>query len=466
MNFVRRLLAAGSLYLVATLAPTLTLLAVTPLVTRGLGAAEYGEVAIAITIYQLSAMLVTFGLPLAVTRHALLGKGGFGVANGIVLVGSLGAVICGLALAATASWWGAAIFPSVPSVVLSWGVIAGMGLSIVVLSQAMFRAAERVGAYVVMAIAASLIPPALGLSLMKGISSDAETYSFGLAAGYVVVAVIALTIAVQHHRPRLSFRETLAAYRIGLPTLPHLASLPLMVTGALSIVTTSNDTTMAAELQLTILLGSSVLTVLNALNNAWAPMIMKTSGENRPRVLEDSTYAVSVVALCISSAYIIIAPFAMRLIGGPVIQSDVPERASLLVAISAAFQVLYLANIHLTFIGGRTGPLALTTPLSAALALVTIQFVTQLKQNDLTLLLYALAWPIFFALQALWSAILARRTPFPSPRVMRSLVPLALSIGLCAVCAVFTPPIALTVSFVGVSLLICALQLWLKHRLS
>ncbi|WOQ70012.1 hypothetical protein RYJ27_01920 [Microbacterium limosum] len=464
MEFIRKLLGAGSLYLVATLAPTLTLLALTPLVTRTLGAAEYGEVAIVITIYQLGAMLVTFGLPLAVTRHALLGRGGFGIANGIILVGSIGAAACGTSLALAAPLWGGVTFPAVLPQTLAWGVIAGVGLSITTLAQSLFRAAEKVKVFVALAITASVLPPTLGLALITaGQSRTAETYTLGLAVGYVAAGLVALVTAMRFRRPRFSLTETLGAYRIGLPTLPHLVSLPLLISGALAIVSASTNTTTAAELQIAALVGASVLTMLNALNNAWAPMIMKTGTETRPQVLEHSTYVISLVTLVIICVYVVLAPFMVQFIGGPVVQSDAPARASLVVALSGIFQVLYLANIHLTFITGRTGPLALTTPLAAVAALAALQVMTQISLEPPSLILFATAWPLFFALQAVSSAILARRTPFATARTSSSFVPLASAGFVCLGCAVFAPSFGITIATASAALLVSATHCWYRR---
>lgn len=427
-----RLFRVGSLYLIATLAPTLTLIGVTPLVTRSLGAASYGAVAISITVYQLAAVFLALGLPTAITRNAILDPGGYSAATGVVVMGSALAVVLGLALAVTSSLWGSILFPVVPAPVLGAGALSGAGLAIVTMSQAVFRASERPAPYVALAMGAALLPPLLGLTLTRVQGPTPQSYVFGLASGYALVATVAVVAAIRHTRPRYRLSDLRSALRLGLPTLPHLASLPALSSASLAIVATRSGVIASAELQIAVLVGTSVLTVLNAFNNAWAPMIMKTPSDTRPEALRQSTSAIAWALLALLGAYALLGPIVVRFVGGPVVQDAMPVRASFIVAAAATFHLLYLANIHLTFIAGRTAPLAISSPTSAVVAVLYL-WLLPIGSTPVDLLAYAFAWPLFFAVQALMSYVLARNTPYPTTNFKPSGLPLVLCVGVCAV---------------------------------
>jgi O-antigen/teichoic acid export membrane protein len=416
----RRVLGAGGLYTIATVAPVLVLLAVTPIVTSMLGSAQYGQVAVAISVYQLGSVVLAFGLPTMVTRDALLTDRGFPGASAHVVVGSMLALVIGVIGALLAPVWSPVFFPGVPPEVVSLAVIAGMGLAVVTLAQALMRAAERVVTFVSIAALAALVPPVLGLLGVLLVQSSPLTYVTGLALGYMIAGSIAFTIAWRHARPVGTFAHARQALAIGLPTVPHGLAAPALLTLALAITVRTVGIETAGQLQVAVMLGSAVVTVLNAVNNMWTPMVFQSPESDRPKFLRSSTFVVSLVAAALISGYVIVAPYVVPFVGGPVITSSIPARASCLIAMAGVFHVMYLANIHLTFISKRTLPLAVLTPASLLLALGMAFALVSWTAID-GLLAMALIWPAFYACQALFSYVLAVLGPLPPVDIRRSL---------------------------------------------
>lgn len=420
MSFLGR----GGLYTLATVAPILALLAVTPLVTTLLGRDSYGQVAVAISIYQLSSVLVVVGLPSMVTRDALLDEGGFPSATGHVVMGTALATFLAAVAAVTAPVWVPIAFPGVETLVVVSALIAGAGLGIVTLSQAVSRAAERVWMFVGTATFAALLPPAFGLGLIAFVSRSPVLYAAGLAGGYMVVATVSLVVAVRHAAPALDLMKTWRAVLVGLPTVPHSLAVPALLSITMSIVIHTQGVALAGQLQVAVMLGTAGVTTLNAVNNAWAPMIFNASAEQRPRTLESSTFFVAVLAVVLISGFAIIAPFVVPLIGRGVVTDALPTQAAMVIAVAGAFHVLYLANIHLTFVSKKTAPLAILTPLSAAVAIGVGFFMSSVL--DAPILGFAMAWPVFYFGQAVFSYLMAHFGPFPPVRVRWSLPVLAM----------------------------------------
>lgn len=418
----RSVLGAGSLYTLATVAPILALLFVTPFVTHLLGAAEYGQVAVAISAYQLSSVVLGFGLPAMVTRDALLTDGGYGRASGYIVAGAALGASVGAIAAGTAAAWAPLVFPGVEPGVIALAICAGFGLSAVTLVQALMRAAERVGMFVAMAAVAALLPPLLGLSGALLMAPSAQVYAGGLAAGYLVAAAVALAAALRHARPRLDRRHFSTALLVGLPTVPHSLAVPALLAVALALVVRIGGLDVAGQLQVAVMLGTAVVTVLNAVNNLWTPMVFRESEHQRPLFLRVSTFYVSIVGIVLILGYVLIAPFAVPLVGGPVVTGTLATQASVIVAMSGMFHVLYLANIHLTFISQRTWPLALLTPLSAVIAL-SVGWVVSAALAWPMLLCFAAVWPVFYIVQAISAFVLAASGPFP-PTDLRPSLPL------------------------------------------
>lgn len=431
MVATRQLAGSGFLYTIATVAPILTLLLVTPFVTRILGPTEYGHVAIAITVYQLAAAMLPLGLPVSITRHAILLPGGSRAASGISVVGTLMLVSLAAVACVFSPLWGPSLFPQIGPTVLVGGVLAGLGLATVNLGQAILRADEKVGLFLSISMAAALIPPVAGFSLlpMPVFAHPSERYVLGLAAGYLLVGASSLVITIVRTPPLFARWNFTRSLSVGAPTLPHAMAVPALSTALVAIAAAIGGTALAGQLQTVVMLGSAVITVMNAVNNAWAPMVMKAPAPTLKRLLSSTTLVIALGLLILTAGYVIVAPYAVPLIGGPLVRDEMPVFASMVVAASGAFHVAYLANIHMTFISGRTWPLALTTPFCAAVALgIVAAFTAAIARSDVQLLILATAWPIFYFLQALASAALAAVSPLPTNPLGWSAVPLSFCI--------------------------------------
>jgi O-antigen/teichoic acid export membrane protein len=249
-----------------------------------------------------------------------------------------------------------------------------------------------------------------------------------------------------------------------LPTVPHALAVPLLLTIGLAIVVRAEGLEVAGQLQIAALLGSSLVTVMNAINNAWVPLVFKASDPGRPRLLADSTFVVALAALVMICAYVVIAPLLVRFVAGVPLVDELVVCTSIVIATGVVFHVVYLANIHLTFLSGRTAPLALLTPLSAVIALLPLAFGGSIS-TGLVPIAFGLVWPIFYALQAVFSSLLAGRSGYPRVHFGWASIPLTLALVLALSVVLLSPNPAVVLAWTGIvlSLGTGATLLWLRN---
>lgn len=424
---IRSLLGSGAIYTVATVAPILSTLLVTPIVTRLLSPSQYGLVGIGVSIYQVGLVLLALGLPAAITRHAIIEGSGVAGASGLVVSGAGAVIGGGVAFALFIPVWGPLVLPDGGLWILLWPVSSAVGLSVLMLCLSLLRALERVVLFALLGSLSALVSPLLGVLGILVSGSRAENYLLGLSIGQVFVGFLALILTVRIAKPSFSLPVLKLNLRIGLPTVPHSISTALL-TSALVVVTGHlGGLENAGRLQLALLLGTAPLVLLGAFNNAWAPMIYRATAAIRTQVLSRSTQLVAVIVFTLGAGFCMFAEPVVHFIGGPQIANDAMVQAAILVTTAAPFMLLYLANIHLVFLSGKTGFLAVTTPLSVAISLIVVVVGYDIYPSA-DVRWFALGLPVFHACQVGMSTVLRRRSGYEGARFAASLPVLGLSL--------------------------------------
>lgn len=364
----RTVLGRGSVYTLATAAPALAAVAVIPVVTRLLGKAQYDVVAVAVVVIQVGFILVALGLGAAITRQYILDDAGAAGARALVLQGAAVSLALTAALTAAAPWWMPLVLDRPASAELVLALVACLGGAWMVLAQAYLRGADRAVAFVVLAALAGLAGPVAGLVGLAVGHRSPLVYLVGLAAGYVAAGVVGLGL-VAAAGPLAGNRAGLQrALRIGLPTVPHQVSLYVALAGLVVVADRLLGEGGRANVALTIGAGATVLTA--GLNNAWAPVVYRTAPADRPRVLTQTTRPIAVITLVVAGAVALLGPWLLRVAAPHAYDPASLVPALALAAAAAVPSVVYLASGHLVFASGRTGPLAASTPLAVAGALV------------------------------------------------------------------------------------------------
>jgi O-antigen/teichoic acid export membrane protein len=360
-------LGRGSLYTIATAGPALAALAVVPVVTRLLPVDQYDLVSVSTVVIQVVFILVALGLGAAITRQYILDADGAPGARGTVLAGAgIATVLTGL-LVALGPWWSPLVLGRPFSTAVLLALVAGAGGAWMVLAQAFLRGADRPGPFVLLAVVASLVGPAAGLLAVLLLTRSADVYLSGVAAGYLLAGALGLLLVARSGEIRLTWRGVRDALGVGAPTVPHQVSLYLALAGLVVVADRVLGDGGRANVALTIGAGATVVTA--GLNNAWAPVVYRAAPADRGRVLDETSRAIALVTVVLAGGVALLAPWLVRL-AAPA--SYLPHELvpAVALACAAAFpSVVYLASGHLVFARGRTGWLALSTPLAVGCGL-------------------------------------------------------------------------------------------------
>lgn len=427
----RAVLGRGSLYTLASAAPILAAIGVTPFVTRMLAAAEYGVIAVALVVVPVGAMLAGLGMPAAITRHGILEPSGLDGARALALVGTGLAAAILLIVGLTGPWWLPAVVGVPWSPALAFALAAAAGFAGMLNAQSFLRAQDRPLPFVAMAALATLGGPLAGLGLLQAGGADADSYVAGLLIGYATAGIVGLGLVLRGGRPRCEPGDQRKALALGLPTVPHQVAL-FLANGALVLVATRGlGTGDGGRLQLALLVGSAPAMVTAALNNAWAPIIYRTSPEQRGAALERTARDIAAVTAVLAGGVALLAPWLLRLLA-PASYAPIELVAAVgVAAIGSVLSVAYLANVHLVFAAGRSTGLALVSPLSLLVGVA----VGTLAAGTGELAAVAAGFPAAYLALAMGTAALRRRVGGTAWAEQRMLAPLLGGVAICALAA-------------------------------
>lgn len=426
----RQVLGRGSIYTLASAAPILAQVAVTPVVTRVLGQQEYGLVAQAIVVIQVTMMLASLGLPSVITRQALMTDDGLPRARSILMRGmaATGSIVV-VALGVAALVLGNASVLTRSTVLVA--IAAGAFFCVVECTQALMRAQDRPIAFVAISSSAMLGGPLAGLAFMLLGSRTAWQYVTGLLLGYLAAALVGLSLALgptlglsRRHDPG----DMRAAYRLGLPMLPHMVALYLMSMSLVFIAGAVHGRADAGRLQLALLIGTAPNVLTTALNNSWAPAVFATPREHRGAVLQGTAANVASVTALIAAGVALLSPWLLRLVADERYAPDELVPAVALVCLGAMLSVAYLANVHLVFAEGRPAGLSVVTP-----AALTIGLLAAWLLGGRGLVWVAIGFPVAYAVLSTGVALLRRKVGAPGWNELVLAPALGLGAGLIVV---------------------------------
>jgi O-antigen/teichoic acid export membrane protein len=203
-------------------------------------------------------------------------------------------------------------------------------------------------------------------------------YVVGLALAYLCAAAYGVVFVIRSGEVLYRRRELGLALKVGLPTIPHSLALAL-ATGAMVIIATrfyGRDNPAAgldASARLYVALNIAIVPtyVTSALNNAWAPLVMRAPASERGETINKTAVDIGWIAACVSTGIALLAPWAIQVIADP--KYSVSELVPIVAVVStvAVLSVTYLASSHLVFVSGRTTGLAVSTPISLGVGVVT-----------------------------------------------------------------------------------------------
>lgn len=358
------------LYLLGSMVQGLGLLLIQPFAIRLLSPVEWGLVSTSVVAIQVVVVLISAGLPLAITRLWFDASDGQRRARAMYGFLALGAVLLGAIMAAVVAVvsleYGASVaWPAVMAMV-SIGLLGS-----VLGAQAVLRAQNRPLAFVALSLVSSVAANLAGLGaiLLTAASATAYLLAYTGAVGAAALMAVLLVKPKAPWRVPNVFRESVG---IALPLLPHTGALMLLTQGAVLLLAVLAGAAPAGQYGAVLIFALGPLTLLNALNNAWATRLMEAS----PGKLATLLKSVTVEALLAAAAIGILASAAATTGGFILTQS--PDQlgpvARILPLVSVGY-ALFLVATNVVYIIKRTQAMAYVTPLVLVLmAAVAVPF--------------------------------------------------------------------------------------------
>ncbi|KHL00641.1 lipopolysaccharide biosynthesis protein [Sinomonas humi] len=371
-------------------------LVVQPFSIRILSPTEWGRVGVSIVLLQIGQVVLSAGLPLAISRAYFDPSGGPAKARAIhganIILGT------GLAILAAVGYFAAAPDKSSAGG-FAWALAATGFLSVVVSSQALLRSQHRALSFVLLSGGASLGAHLGGLVGILAFGHTATIYLASFTVVMVATAVISLILT----RPSLPWRQRAAvsaAFRLGLPVLPHSIAIILLLQGDTFLVQHFQGATSVGRYVAAAAFALGPFAVLSGLNNVWTTRIFEAAHgaklvPNVRAVGREVALVAAGLGLCGTAA----ATVGMVVLKG--LDHEAIQLAKVLPGVSVGY-ALYLVGMSTLFAVGRTKALTWATPLVVVVAAGLAWFPAQSPQywqlGAIRVLVFALLGAVYAAL--------------------------------------------------------------------
>ncbi|WP_157269454.1 lipopolysaccharide biosynthesis protein [Azohydromonas aeria] len=361
------LLSGASVYLLSNLVNAAIPFALLPLLTRVLGPAGYGEVAMFQTLLAALEAVVGLSVAGAVGRkyydlpadEAELGRF-VGSCLQLVLAAALAVLGVVLLFSAPLSQW-----LGLPAPWLPWAVFTSACAAVTGIRLGLWQVRHQARRFGALQIGQGALNMALSLLLVVVLLQGAggRIQAQVVAAGLSALLALALLhrdglLRLRCWRPDF-LREALA---FGLPLVPHFAGLFLLNAVDRLVIHDELGLAQAGVYMVAVQLGNAMSLVFDALNKAYGPWLferLKRGDDQDKRLIVRRTYAWFAALLLGAALACVAGPALVRLVAGEKFAA-----AGLVIgwlALGQAFNGMYFMVTNYVFYARRTGSLALAT---------------------------------------------------------------------------------------------------------
>lgn len=381
------------IYLVISALPVILAAGVTPILTRRLSAAQYGQFALALAVMQILGPVFSFGLPYA-TQKVFAGEDGHRRARGVLAVSAVLAVAAWLVVALAAPAWG----PAVGLYLVLDARLAALWAACYALAWttfAMLRSRDSMGMVIVVAALESLGAQAVGVALTYTWAPTVTSYLCGVIIGQGVAALVGLLALRPDWSALAAPRRHSRALRFGLPMVPQQLSAFILYAGDRIVVRHDLGSAATGRYSVAYNVGSLGVVVLVFASQAWMPRIYAvTDRVARARLLASSRDVLNLLLVPVVCGLAAGAPVVLRIWAPP---SFDPGGLTPIVAIVAIGTFPYgqsLSNVRALMSEGGTVRAAVTTlaatAVNIALNIVMVPYLGITGSAIATVLSYAL----------------------------------------------------------------------------
>lgn len=363
----------AAIYLISTIVNAAIPFLLLPLLTRWLGPADFGVVAL------FMALVTVIAVPIGLGTHGLVnvvyyrdGPQAMPPQAGAALGVAMAMMVFALALC----WLGQAPIERATGILAAWQwtiIAAAGGQFAISVCLAIHQAQRRPVRFAMVQIGYSLVLAALTIAFVGGASMawEGRALAQALAAGLIALLSVAALSAAGSISWAVRDWPVRAALAFGLPLMPHafgavaMASIDRFALGSVVGATAVGQYFVAAQI-------ASILTVLAAaLNQAWLPWLyarLKQADESSRREVVRMTLATFLLLGIGATVLALAAPLIVPLVAGPGFEPAIDLLR--LLAPASAFAGAYFFVSAFLFYEKRTGLLSVITAAAAVFQLL------------------------------------------------------------------------------------------------
>jgi O-antigen/teichoic acid export membrane protein len=355
---------SGNIYLFGAVGQGLGPVVLTPILTRILDVKIYGEITYITSFAAILGILFSFGLPIVISRSYVLEEES----------------------RPSISKWFKQIVISYILLSILLTSLGGNNLNTFILSVALpfaamqlilplARAQDKALKFAFISVIGTLLP---SISVILNYYSNAQISSArALILGAIIGALISFSLVLVKTIPvkLISKYSLLNSIKSGYLILPHMIAMIALLNIDKVIFGNQLDKTFSGYLQVIMLVGTSPILILSALNHAWLNQILLQLKNNSTKAFEDLNKTIFRLLILVFILVGLISLLNPQIIGvlnpNLLINSEV-NKTIILTSISSFIYVVYLANTHLLTWQKRFWVLGITTPTSVVLQSVII----------------------------------------------------------------------------------------------
>ena len=345
---------SGNIYLLGAIGQGLGPVLLTPILTRMLSVQSYGEIAFITSFAAILGILLSFGLPIIISRSYVLEEESRPSIN---------------------KWFKQiVIFYVSSSLLLLLLVTANINFLIISLAfpfalmqliLPLARAQEKAKEFAAISIIGTLAPS------VAVIINSSLTSPFANSKALIIGALFGSLIAIILILPRNKSGQLISKYsiinsvKIAYPVLPHMFAMMALVNIDKVIFGQQIDKSFAGYLQVIMLVGTAPIMILSALNHAWLNQILLQLKNNTVKAFDDLNN--TIIKLFVLSGILVIFIAVLNkpilVILNPKLDLNTEIQKTIILTSMATFiYVIYLANTHLLTWQSKFWVLGITTP--------------------------------------------------------------------------------------------------------
>lgn len=355
---------SGNIYLLGALGQGLGPVVLTPILTRILNVETYGEITFITSFAAILGILFSFGLPIVISRsYVLEEESRFSINHWFRQVVTTYLILSTFIVLLIGDILGSIIFAT------------ALPFACMQLILPLARAQDKSSKFAFISVIGTLFPSVgvIANNYLGSLINPSQALTFGAIAGaFVSFILISSKNTSGEKLTNFSFTNSI---RIGYSILPHMFAMVALLNIDKVIFGNQLDKTSAGFVQVIMLIGTSPILILSALNHAWLNQILLKLKSNSKEAFRNLNLTIlrlfgliSILVLLI----IVLNSIVIKILNPNLIIDSNVQKTIILTALSSFIYVVYLANTHLLTWQRKFWVLGITTPASVVLQSIII----------------------------------------------------------------------------------------------